>query len=125
MNKCVKIIRCGKLCPLVVDSLASVDHGRSQRLTLHPLIVLFFGHIHILAPVMVSIIISIYRVDKIMIDEFLVRKNILSSLHDMWSRRGLGWGLLDHMVVIWRLILYCRWYRTRNASEKKEKSEKA
>lgn len=53
-----------------------------------------------------------------MIDLFLIRKNTTGSVHDVQSRKGLGGNLLDHLVVICKLVLCCTWYRTRNRKEK-------
>lgn len=49
------------------------------------------------------------RIDKNMTDIFLVRRNMIISVLNAWSERGL----LDHIVICW-LAFYCRWYRNRN-----------
>lgn len=41
-----------------------------------------------------------HNVDKSMIDLYLVRRNMMSSVHDVRSRRGLGRGLLDHLLML-------------------------
>lgn len=57
--------------------------------------------------------------DQRMIDLFLVRRNLIGSVCDVWSRRGLAGGLSDLVVVICRLAFCCTWYRTRNVNKKK------
>lgn len=50
------------------------------------------------------------RIDRIMGGRFLVRRNVLRSVYDVRSKRGLGGVWSDHVVVIYRLAFCYRWY---------------
>lgn len=57
------------------------------------------------------------REDKSMFDLFLVRRNMVGSVHAVRSRRGLGGGgVMRSYGMIGLVVLYCIWYRTRNMS---------
>lgn len=49
---------------------------------------------------------------------FQVRNNIIGSVHDIRSLRGLGGGLLDFLIMICILAISLRWSRTRYMNEK-------
>lgn len=53
-----------------------------------------------------------------MAEMFLIR-NMIGSVHDAQSKRRLGGGFSDHMVVIIKFLLCCRWFRTRYRNEEK------